>query len=51
MTEDFVRYIAFAGEQGVDFLARDPVWAQDFAPNGELMSVERAPNDCPLDFE
>ncbi|EGZ70587.1 gamma-glutamyltranspeptidase [Neurospora tetrasperma FGSC 2509] len=38
VTEDLVRYMASASASD-DFLTRDPVWAQDFAPNGTLLGL------------
>lgn len=40
VTEDLVRYMDFAtkGIRG-NFLVEDPVWAEDFAPNGELLRL------------
>ncbi|KAK1776693.1 gamma-glutamyltranspeptidase [Copromyces sp. CBS 386.78] len=38
VTEDLVRYMASASVSD-DFLTRDPVWAQDFAPNGTLLGL------------
>jgi gamma-glutamyltranspeptidase/glutathione hydrolase len=37
VTEDLVRYMAYAISAGADFLTDDPVWAEDFAPNGMCM--------------
>lgn len=39
VTDDLVRYLAFAMAEGADFIATDPVWAQDFAPNGQLVKL------------
>ncbi|KAK4210023.1 hypothetical protein QBC37DRAFT_429447 [Rhypophila decipiens] len=36
VTDDLVRYMAAASTSD-DFLAADPIWAQDFAPNGTLV--------------
>lgn len=36
VTEDLVRYMASAMSDGSSFLVDDPVWAEDFAPNGTL---------------
>lgn len=38
VTEDLVRYMAAASVSD-DFLTRDPVWAEDFAPNGTLLGL------------
>ncbi|KAK3397263.1 gamma-glutamyltranspeptidase [Sordaria brevicollis] len=38
VTEDLVRYMASASVSD-DFLTRDPVWAEDFAPNGTLLKL------------
>lgn len=40
VTEDLVRYMDFAtqGFRG-NFLVEDPVWAEDFAPNGTLLQL------------
>ncbi|KAF3766512.1 gamma-glutamyltranspeptidase [Cryphonectria parasitica EP155] len=40
VTEDLVRYMDFAtkGIRG-NFLLEDPIWAQDFAPNGRLVQL------------
>ncbi|KUI53213.1 Gamma-glutamyltranspeptidase 1 [Cytospora mali] len=40
VTEDLVRYMSFAvkGPRG-NFLVEDPVWAEDFAPNGSLLQL------------
>ncbi|ROV92547.1 hypothetical protein VMCG_08942 [Cytospora schulzeri] len=40
VTEDLVRYMSFAikGPRG-NFLVEDPVWAEDFAPNGTLLQL------------
>lgn len=39
VTEDLVRYMnsAIAGSDNGNFLVEDPVWAEDFAPNGESL--------------
>jgi gamma-glutamyltranspeptidase/glutathione hydrolase len=34
VTEDLVRYMENSGGN-TSFLVMDPVWAEDFAPNGE----------------
>lgn len=34
VTEDLVRYMSSATSSGPNFLVDDPVWAEDFAPNG-----------------
>lgn len=34
VNEDLVRYMKSATEDG-NFLVDDPIWAEDFAPNGE----------------
>ncbi|KAI9730953.1 MAG: hypothetical protein M1818_008028 [Claussenomyces sp. TS43310] len=40
VTEDLIRYMNFAiKERGWNFLAGDPIWAQDFAPHGSLLDV------------
>ncbi|KAL1879994.1 hypothetical protein VTK73DRAFT_6384 [Phialemonium thermophilum] len=39
VTEDLVRYMASAVSGGRNFLVDDPVWAQDFAPNGTLLKL------------
>jgi gamma-glutamyltranspeptidase/glutathione hydrolase len=36
VTEDLVRYMKAASENNNTFLTDDPIWAEDFAPNGEL---------------
>ena len=33
-TDDLVRYMKAAMSDGNNFLIDDPVWAEDFAPNG-----------------
>ncbi|KAB5586120.1 gamma-glutamyltranspeptidase [Coniochaeta sp. 2T2.1] len=39
VTDDLIRYMKFAKDEGADFLDTDPVWAQDFAPNGTLVKL------------
>ncbi|KAH6621136.1 gamma-glutamyltranspeptidase [Chaetomium sp. MPI-SDFR-AT-0129] len=39
VTEDLVRYMASATANGNTFLTDDPLWAQDFAPNGKLLEL------------
>ncbi|CAH0014540.1 unnamed protein product [Clonostachys rhizophaga] len=39
VSEDFVRYCNRATSDGPGFLVDDPVWAEDFAPNGKLLEV------------
>lgn len=34
VSEDLVRYMASAIENQKNFLVEDPVWAEEFAPNG-----------------
>lgn len=39
VTEDLVRYMAFAISESSgnrNFLVEDPIWAEDFAPNGKI---------------
>jgi gamma-glutamyltranspeptidase/glutathione hydrolase len=36
VTEDLVRYMKSASENNNTFLTDDPIWAEDFAPNGGL---------------
>lgn len=40
VTQDLIRYMDFAtqGYRG-NFLVEDPVWAEDFAPNGTLLEL------------
>ena len=35
VTEDLVRYMKAASENNSTFLVDDPIWAEDFAPNGK----------------
>jgi len=37
VTEDLVRYMASASKDNT-FLVDDPVWAEDFAPNGKSLA-------------
>ncbi|TPX11853.1 uncharacterized protein E0L32_007351 [Thyridium curvatum] len=39
VTEDLVRYMQFAQEYAGNFLVDDPIWAEDFAPNGKLVEL------------
>ena len=39
MTEDLVRYMKAAISYGGNFLVDDPVWAEDFAPDGKLLEL------------
>lgn len=34
VTEDLARYMAAVTVNGTSFLAEEPVWAEEFAPNG-----------------
>ncbi|KAL2160386.1 hypothetical protein VTH06DRAFT_1559 [Thermothelomyces fergusii] len=39
VTEDHVRYMKSAIEGSSNFLVDDPIWAEDFAPNGTLVQL------------
>ncbi|KAL1837719.1 hypothetical protein VTJ49DRAFT_3494 [Mycothermus thermophilus] len=39
VTEDLVRYMANASANNNTFLVDDPIWAEDFAPNGTLLQL------------
>ncbi|KAK3387190.1 gamma-glutamyltranspeptidase [Podospora didyma] len=39
VSEDLVRYMEAASQNNNTFLVDDPVWAQDFAPNGRLVKL------------
>ncbi|KAK4101064.1 gamma-glutamyltranspeptidase [Parathielavia hyrcaniae] len=39
VTEDLVRYMKSASQHNNTFLTDDPVWAEDFAPNGTLLQL------------
>ncbi|KAK4250093.1 gamma-glutamyltranspeptidase-like protein [Corynascus novoguineensis] len=39
VTEDLVRYMKAASENNNTFLVDDPIWAEDFAPNGTLVQI------------
>ncbi|KAK3293232.1 gamma-glutamyltranspeptidase [Chaetomium fimeti] len=39
VTEDLVRYMASASADNNTFLVDDPIWAEDFAPNGTLLQL------------
>ncbi len=45
VTEDLVRYMDFATEDGNNFLVDDPQWAIDFAPNG-IFRLFLSENTC-----
>uniref|UniRef100_L2FLW7 Glutathione hydrolase n=1 Tax=Colletotrichum fructicola (strain Nara gc5) TaxID=1213859 RepID=L2FLW7_COLFN len=40
VSEDLVRYMASAIENQKNFLVEDPVWAEEFAPNGTLLKLD-----------
>ncbi|KAK4120862.1 gamma-glutamyltranspeptidase [Parathielavia appendiculata] len=39
VTEDLVRYMKAASQNNNTFLTDDPIWAEDFAPNGTLLQL------------
>ena len=39
VTDDLVRYMDAASKTDA-FLVEDPIWAEDFAPNGEIFNQE-----------
>ncbi|KAK1983169.1 gamma-glutamyltranspeptidase [Colletotrichum cereale] len=39
VSEDLVRYMAYAIKDQKNFLVEDPVWAEEFAPNGTLLQL------------
>jgi len=39
VNDDLVRYMNAAIGEGRNFLVEDPAWAVDFAPNGELLTI------------
>jgi gamma-glutamyltranspeptidase/glutathione hydrolase len=39
VSEDLVRYMSYMGDSSSTFLVQDPLWAEDFAPNGTLVQL------------